>query len=430
MNTNINTYDCTQEVHIPNATKEGYTFIGWNDGKATKKDYVINKNTYDNINLEAIFEPNKYTIYLDYNGGTGDKELIEVIYDEFYNLPAPTKDGYKFIGWYDENILVEDDIFKITNDLYLQARYEYIYYVTYDLGGGECSNLPTEFTESTKFNLPIPTKQGYTFICWYDENNELVSELNNKDYTLKAKYSPFIKENNYIYFGRYPQTKVTDSYIINALNQIITINEYGYIEYDGNEYKEYNDNYYFVEPIKWKILETNNNSYKLVSALILDQQKFYSSTDDRTINGNTIYANNYEYSDIRAWLNNDFINASFNTEEQNIINESLVDNSALTTDYTNNMYACNNTNDRVYLLSYEDATKNNFITSSGRMAKVTDYAKDKGVYTHDDYGSFWLRSPNYNSSDYVNYVNDIGYMFSKFCYYSFGARPALEIKIK
>jgi len=435
MNININTYDCTQEVHIPNATKEGYTFIGWNDGKATKKDYVINKNTYGNINLEAIFEPNKYTIYLDYNGGIGDKESIEIKYDEFYNLPVPvsTKDGYKFIGWYDNNILVEDDIYKITNDLYLQARYEYIYYVTYNLDGGECNNLPTEFTESTKFNLPTPTKQGYLFLGWYDENDELVSELNNKDYTLKAKYVPFIKENNYIYFGRYPQTKVTDSYIINALNQIITINEYGYIEYDENEYKEYYDNYYLVEPIKWKILETNNNSYKLVSDLILDQQDFYSSTYDRTINGNTIYPNNYEYSDIREWLNNDFINASFNTEEQNIIKKSLVDNSASTTSTNPNKYACNNTNDKVYLLSYKDFTKNYFTNISDRQAKVTDYAKDKGVYESNDYGYFWLRPPYSNDCDsyHVNYVNYDGYRDHSYCSSSnIGARPALEIKIK
>lgn len=433
MNTNVNKYDCTQEVYIPIPTKLGYTFIGWYDGKDTKKDYKISKHTYGNIHLEAIFEPNKYTIYLDYNGGTGDKELIEVTYDEFYNLPVPTKDGYKFMGWYDvdNSILVEDDIYKITNDLYLQARYEYIYYVTYNLDGGECNNLPTEFTESTKFNLPLPQKQGYYFIGWYDENNELVSELNNKDYTLKAKYGLFIKENNYIYFGRYPQTKVTDSYIINALNQIITINEYGYIEYDGNEYKEYNDNYYLVEPIKWKILETNNNSYKLVSDLILDQQEFYSSTSNRTINGKTIYSNNYEHSDIRAWLNNDFINTAFNIEEQNIINESLVDNSASTTDSNTNKYACNNTNDKIYLLSYKDVTEKYFTTNSERQAKVTDYAKDKGVNDNNGLGYFWLRSPKYDHSCYVYSVNIDGYMSSPYCYYSsFGARPALEIKTK
>ena len=88
-------------------------------------------------------------------------------------------------------------------------------------------------------------------------------------------------------------------------------------------------------------------------------------------------------------------------------------------------------NDKVYLLSYKDVTEKYFTTGSERQAKVTDYAKNKVVHTRDDYGSFWLRSPNNSSSDYVNYVEYYGDMIIGYCYYSGnGVRPAIEIKIK
>ncbi len=280
----------------------------------------------------------------------------------------------------------------------------------------------------------IASKDGNTFYGWTIEEYKFLCDKNNylANFVLKANWKPYILDNDIIYFGEYPQSKVTNELLINNLSNITITNENGYIEYDGNEYKEYNDNYYLVEPIKWKILETNNNSYKLVSDLILDKQEFYSSFSSRTINGNTIYPNNYEYSNIRAWLNNDFINTAFNTEEKNIINESLVDNSASTTKENTNKYACNNTNDKVYLLSYKDVTEKYFTNSGERKAIVTDYAKDKGVYEYTGLGNFWLRSPIYFDNSYnVYYVNYYGSVFNDCCINSYiGARPALEIKIK
>ena len=165
---------------------------------------------------------------------------------------------------------------------------------------------------------------------------------------------------------------------------------------------------------------------------------------ERIINNNTIYPNNYEYSNIRAWLNgydgtsydvdnytgNGFIDIAFTEEERKLINETLVDNSASTTASTTNPFACNNTKDKIYLLSYQDIAKKYFTTNEERTAKVTDYAKSRGVYDwNEGSGEFWLRSPDYDDSYLACCVKYDGSIWHSSVSHS-GARPALEITIK
>ena len=155
------------------------------------------------------------------------------------------------------------------------------------------------------------------------------------------------------------------------------------------------------------------------------------------------YPNNYEYSNIRAWLNGyngtsykvnnytgkGFIDIAFTEEERKLINVTNVDNSASTTESTTNKYACNNTLDKIYLLSYQDVYKY-FTTNYERQAKPTDYAIAKGIAS-SGYSSSWLRSPHDNYFDDAYCVSNNGLVYSLYCNNSCpGARPALEITIK
>ena len=271
----------------------------------------------------------------------------------------------------------------------------------------------------------------------------------------------------YINFGRYPQTVVTDTNLIKELDKITITNEFGYIEYNGNEYKKqvadpYNSNsifqngnevvdgktYYFkVEPIKWRVLETTNGSYKLLSEYLLDTQQFYTSTSNRTLNGQTIYQNNYEYSNIRAWLNGyngtsykvedytnkGFIDIAFTEEEQGIIKTTLVDNSVSSTGDSTNEYVCDNTYDKIYLLSYKEVTNTTygFKSDSSREAQPTDYALARYCCMNSNGNGDWgLRSPcNYNSYyalDVGSYGNIYDYSVSS---RDFGVRVALELDL-
>ena len=78
-------------------TKEGYTFEGWYvDGEKFDFDTKINEN----LQLEARFSINTYTVTFDFNNETKNEE-VKVKYNEKVTKPKqPKKDGYNFIGWY------------------------------------------------------------------------------------------------------------------------------------------------------------------------------------------------------------------------------------------------------------------------------------------------------------------------------------------
>ena len=193
--------------------------------------------------------------------------------------------------------------------------------------------------------------------------------------------------------------------------------ETGYKFINGSTIQSHQTYYFKVEPIKWRVLEEADGTYTLLSEYIIDKQAFYPSRDNRTIGDQTIYANNYEHSTIREWLNNAFYNKAFSSQEKGSILTTLVDNSASTTLSSTNPYFSNNTRDKVYLLSYQEARSSAYgfststNSSSTRRAVTTDYARAVGAYmnTLTSYygnGNWWLRSPYYY---YYSYFAHYGY---------------------
>lgn len=165
--------------------------------------------------------------------------------------------------------------------------------------------------------------------------------------------------------------------------------------------------YWFkYEPIRWTILSQHQvgedeNSYieaELIANLALDSRHYLQSEKNRTIQGNTVYPNNWEYSQIRSFLNDTFYNTAFDSTQKEYILHTLIDNSSTAEDGNNNVYASMQTNtfDSVYLLSYSDYNdiKYNADNSLNGMVFATDYAKAQGVYTSTaGYAKWWLRSP-------------------------------------
>lgn len=294
----------------------------------------------------------------------------------------------------------------------------------------------------------ITTNTYYNFST-VDTINIYVISINGNGQSDKAGIIYVENGKTYINYGKYPQTVVSDNSLILALNNLTETNSEGYYKYDGNEYAKltatpgdnsykFSDNtivvsgttYYFkVEPIKWRIISNNDGTIQLLSEYIIDSQYYHPNTKTRTIGGKTIYPNNYEHSYIREWLNNSFYNKAFGTPDQNAILTTLVNNSASTTDSSSNSYASNNTNDKIYLLSYQDA-----INSSTRYAITTDYARAKGAYmstSTSTYGNgdWWLRSPHSIDSGLAFRVHRGGYLSNYIVNYArLGVRPALQIK--
>ena len=317
------------------------------------------------------------------------------------------------------------------------------------LGGGEASVIYTTFT----------------FDGWYKDSGfeQRVSELSLAlgNVTLYAKWNEgsettteqvYTRSGNYIYFGEYPQTiKASDVTVGDVADE-----DGYYLGSDGERYAKvvadpYNSGYTFsnnssvtsgntyyfkVEPIRWRILsESDGKAFILCNRIIAN--KAYDADND----------NNYANSDIRAWLNDEFYKTAFGELQQAIIQTTEVDNSAQSTGYSYNPYACANTFDKVFLLSYREVTnsdygfQSNSSYNTARYMLTSDYSRATGAQMNTGTGSsyyegyygngwmWWLRSPYINRSNSARCVSYNGSIsdYNQVYYDMNGVAPALVI---
>ena len=398
-------------------------------------------------------------------------------------------EGYTVTGWYiNEYGMKSPWTFNgcvVTSNLDLYANYSLNEYsITYNLDGGSLSNQVTSYTIEDEVTLGTPTKEGYIFRGWTGSNGDtpVVNYVQPKGSTGDKNYTAnFISDEqaeslgmkpkidltaNTLTYGLYPQTHVGDTTITTELDKLTTTESNGWYLYNGSYYAKLtahpysadacnfedgtaftsDTSYWFkCELITWKILTTTDNEYTLLSNTLLDAHRYnqsYTGTKSLTdYNGetDTVYANNYKYSEIRTWLNTSFYNSAF-ALNNSYIQTAEVDNSGATTNSSSNTYACNNTNDKVYLPSYQDYrnTSYGFTSNEARYCKTTDYARvngakysTKSAYLYN--GPYWTRSP-YSENSYIAYrVNGDGAFFSGVgnsvseTYVS--VRPAITIKV-
>lgn len=224
-----------------------------------------------------------------------------------------------------------------------------------------------------KDNTPTHTRQ----------TDEGVASCRDIGYTRDTMY---LRKDNALYMGLYPQTMVTDSELMDALtSQAGTLptaeDPYGWTSYQyyiegsvqdymwyvdidygeetyrgvyftryrpsdpmkddsiDNTYQDDNgytlDNVYWFryDPIKWRVLYENDGIALLLCDRVIDSQSYYVAIEDeeRIVDEVAVYPNNYQYSAIRVWLNETFYNLAFTQAHKQIIKLSNVDNSEQST---------------------------------------------------------------------------------------------------
>ncbi len=443
------TYDKPYSLStIENQT--GWTFSGW---KKDDGELFDNSGTYriaSDLTLYADWTANQYKVTLDPNQGSVSSTEITATYDSQYELPTPTREYYTFLGWYDKNDkkVSSKATWKQTEDVTYTAKWTNVQNTySFDAGDGTCNVDSMVIGWEDAYKLPTPTPaSGFTFCGWYLNDTFIPQSGESWTYSnaggiLVAKYITGDGVN--ISYGLYPQSRVSDETLISALDTLTTVESNGWYLYDGSYYAkanakpygssyEFNDGttivsgitYWFkCEPITWKMLASEDGTYSLVSTELLDAQRYHPSI------------NNYKNSEIRTWLNGTFYNTAFSLDDS-YIQTVEVDNSAATTSSTSNTYACENTYDNVYLLSYQDYINTSyFANNASRCSKTTDWARANGAYmnTGSSYygnGYYWTRSPYYNSSSLASYVNYDGYIYYDLVSSaSNGVRPAITIKL-
>lgn len=298
---------------------------------------------------------------------------------------------------------------------------------------------------------------------------------------------------NYILFGSYPQTKISNAETISELNslagQFPTISNrqswssYGYFA-DGSAkeymwyidvtldeekyrgvyflnyrpyYAEYSssennsnqdDNGYFTgnvywfkyEAIKWRIITSDESTATLICQSVIDSREINTSLESTLTNAGTVYASNWEYSTARNWLNTVFLNTAFTTAQKKIIIPTDVDNKNTAFDGVNNKHAVNqrNTLDNVYIpafseiLGYDFTKTNPGYADEAKMRVASDYAKALGVYVDvSGYSNWWLRSPHSDSGSVTMQVDSEGYVYGSYSvnHTSSGIVPTLKLRI-
>lgn len=229
-----------------------------------------------------------------------------------------------------------------------------------------------------------------------------------------------------VYFGSYPKTRVDEdlsAYLMGSWTDYgyyanmekaelmsymdFTVDEVKYraVKIDGNkpyytdlaatEEKSYvaqngytAGNVYFFkfEPIEWRVLDYANGEAMLNTVRCVDGQSYKAVyfKDGSVYYGDeakTVYANDWENSDIRAFLNGSFTDWAFDSAERALLVTKTLDNTA---SYDpENTFAKDQkvTDDKVYLLSWADLN-NELYGFTGSLIKTgTDYAESQGLRT-------------------------------------------------
>ncbi len=256
----INTVTCTYDKPCPLGDHSEYfknkhkKLLGWSLSEYVVGNYyqsyfsdnisVINVTSISRrtVKLYAVTADIKYHVTYYPEGGSFQTEKeVKTEYTDGEKLKLPElseREGYTFDGWYKlgNNSLAEEKIDKenqdvsVTSDMVLVAKWkkDVEWSLNIYLDGGRFSEGQTTLTnkkykDGSSIEIPNPTKEGYTFIGWVDDEGNSVPEkkskpeskdkttiIINKDLFLIAKW----QQNN-------PELKLSLERSTTANNQIL-----------------------------------------------------------------------------------------------------------------------------------------------------------------------------------------------------------------
>lgn len=170
------TYGISTTLDVP--TKEGYDFKGWHKSSDCLDDSITSLGAEDveaDVTLYAKWELKTFDITYDANGGSPAIQNVTQTYGVDFSTPTqPTKDGFTFKGWYDENntpIANPAILENIPANKTFYAHWNIIKYsVTFNYDNEVDEPQIKDQYFDANYNMPnpvSPTKSGYTFDYWY-----------------------------------------------------------------------------------------------------------------------------------------------------------------------------------------------------------------------------------------------------------------------
>ncbi len=356
-------------------TRTGYEFAGWatsSTGAVVYSDEQTITPTAS-MTLYAVWRAEVYTITLDWQGGSGNG--WEVIY-------------YKYGGYmlFDSEACTTG----ISGSALLARKtrpgYLFSSFTTNADGSGTVM-----FQNSEYLNLNTIVADDIWYAQWTPN--------------VVAKYDS-AGDYWYIENGKIPQTKVTDSGLISSLNSATTNGGNYYIAgqtltakmYNGTEYCKWNNNWYEVEPIRWRLDASSSQ-----------KDGYGTTTDTNAVLAEIVFVGQYSSTYLGS-------GAGYSTTAVEEFKKNGIDEKYLV-DYQNEAYNFGN-GTTMYNL-YKDYT-NMFVANESEINSVStttaiefsDLAKDiiksyggTNVYFTRDLGS------NYNN---IVCFNEVGREVQRF----------------
>ena len=158
-------------------TWEGHKFLGWYDEYGTNiwNDMIV---TEDNTRAVQARWAEIQTVTFDPNGGTlGGKASLVFYRDGVYEgFAKPTRDGYAFLGWFNEAGQRVKTGTDVTDDVERTLYAHWGQTVRFDGNGGTVRGAPTLTCDidGVYEGFAIPTRSGYAFLGWFNEAGQRV----------------------------------------------------------------------------------------------------------------------------------------------------------------------------------------------------------------------------------------------------------------
>ena len=207
------TYDGAFKFEVP--TRPGYTFSGWYVRyNQSKEEQLTNEkgnslsawNISEDVTVKAGWTANEYNVTLnvgDTNAGTVSGTGTYK-YDGDVRITAQTKNGYVWLGWYDENNrLVSDKSsynFTMGFDVTYTAKWSKLA-ITQNIFEAGVVTSNDKYILGQELKITATTYLGYDFVGWYC-NDTLIADsceytfrtsANNETYTAKWKIKDELK---------------------------------------------------------------------------------------------------------------------------------------------------------------------------------------------------------------------------------------------
>ncbi len=170
--------------------KKGYLFDKWYSDEGLTIENNFEEKIMNNKTIYGKYNENKHTVTYINEGTTYYTEEVLDSFTAKGPSVNPEKEGYTFKYFSKDKKVAFDYNVEITEDITLYAVYEInTYKVTYINEGIEYHKEELTY-KSEHEKIEDPVKKGYTFIGWYNENEEKVEYpiIVTKDITLHSKY--------------------------------------------------------------------------------------------------------------------------------------------------------------------------------------------------------------------------------------------------